>query len=167
MQPHSHGSMCVSMRPLIKLLGRAIQHVPWKQGLPWKECLLVASRSNEGLIPPFLTSLNKWINPCNYWHQQKSISLNESSDPTHAQGSILGIRAAVICAALCFRSSFPAIPPSAPRRRLCWGHASFEAQQGPEPQRATAEPIRKVPVPHLFKPHADSARTFSLPDPLL
>jgi len=68
MQPHSHDSMCVYMGLLIKLLWRAIQHVPWKQGLPWKECFLVDSKRNEGLIPPpiCLKKKKKSIT----WHQQ-------------------------------------------------------------------------------------------------
>lgn len=42
--------VCVYMCPLIKLLRRAIQHVPWKQRLPWKECFLANSKRNKGLI---------------------------------------------------------------------------------------------------------------------
>lgn len=70
MQAHSHDSVCVYMCLLIKLLWRAIQHVPWKQGLPWKECFLVDGKRNEDLIPSFSLVLKKDINLCNYWHQQ-------------------------------------------------------------------------------------------------
>lgn len=70
MHPHSHDSVCVYMCLLIKLLWRAIQHVPWKQGLPWKECFLVDGRRNEDLIPSFSLVLEKDINLCSYWHQQ-------------------------------------------------------------------------------------------------
>lgn len=169
MQPHPHDSVCVYMCLLIKLLWRAIQHVPWKQGLPWKECFLVDGKRNEDLIPSFSLVLKKDINLCNYWHQQRyswktSAWTNRPNTFTVENFWHQGCGDVYSPAFSGQLSSYPSHHGSAasPLRHAC--DMSFETLQEPEPQQATREWICRVTIPHLLNSHAESTRIFYLAD---
>lgn len=116
---------CVYTCPLIKLLGRAIQHVPWKQRLPWKECFFANSKRNKGLILLSQLSIKK-----------KNLTIEiidirvvpekhhyEQSDPAHAQRSILAMalqQSALLCNSRAAHYPFPhPTLQSAPFKSAC------------------------------------------------
>lgn len=136
---------------LINFLWRAIQHLPWKQRLPWQDCFLVESRRNERLSPPFCLS---WRKEGGKKGEERKIIIisrqvltsaewflrNEWASRAGAEERAARIRAAVLCTALCFQSISPATPhtprlcSSLPRAcsqrdRRGWSHNKFALPQ--------------------------------------